>query len=57
MITNAPYYVTNHTLKDDLKVLLIKDVIEEKSINHHDKLGNHSNLYCSSYWNNSKEED
>jgi hypothetical protein len=28
---------------DDLKVPFIKDVIQEKSINHHDKLGNHSN--------------
>jgi hypothetical protein len=28
---------------DDLKVPFIKDVIQEKSMNHHDKLGNHSN--------------
>jgi hypothetical protein len=43
MITNAPWYVTNQTLHDDLKVSFIKDVIQEKSINHHDKLENHSN--------------
>jgi hypothetical protein len=43
MITNAPWYVTNQTLHDDLNVALIKDVIQEKSINHQDKLGNHSN--------------
>jgi hypothetical protein len=43
MITNAPWYVTNETLHYDLKVPFIKDVIQEKSINHHDKLGNHSN--------------
>jgi hypothetical protein len=43
MITNAPWYVTNQTLHDDLKVPFIKDVIQEKSINHHDKLGNHKN--------------
>jgi hypothetical protein len=43
MITNAPWYVTNQTLHDDLKVPFIEDVIQEKSINHHDKLGNHSN--------------
>jgi hypothetical protein len=43
MITNAPWYVTNQTLHDDLKVPFIKDVIQEKSINDHDKLGNHSN--------------
>jgi hypothetical protein len=42
MITNAPWYVTNQTLHDDLKVPF-KDVIQEQSINHHDKLRNHSN--------------
>jgi hypothetical protein len=30
MITNAPWYVTNQTLHDDLKVPFIKDVIQEK---------------------------
>jgi hypothetical protein len=35
--------VTNQTLHDDLKVPFIKDVIQENSINHHGKLGNHSN--------------
>jgi hypothetical protein len=43
MIIKAPWYVTNQTLHDDLKVSFIKDVIQEKSINHHDKLENHSN--------------
>jgi hypothetical protein len=43
MITNAPWYVTNQTLHDNLKVPFIKNVIQEKSINHHDKLGNHGN--------------
>jgi hypothetical protein len=43
MITNAPWYVTNQTIHDDLKVPFIKDAIQEKSINHNDKLGNHSN--------------
>jgi hypothetical protein len=38
---NAPWYVTNRTLHDDLKVPFIKDVIQEKRIHHHDKLGNH----------------
>jgi hypothetical protein len=31
------------TLHDDLKVPFTKDVIQEKSVNHHEKLGNHSN--------------
>jgi hypothetical protein len=43
MITNAPWYVTNQTPPDELKLSFIKDVIQEKSINHQDKLGNHSN--------------
>jgi hypothetical protein len=43
MITNAPWYVTNQTLHDDLNVPFIKDVIQGKSINHYDKLGIHSN--------------
>jgi hypothetical protein len=43
MITNAPWYVTNKILHDDLKVPFIKVVIQEKCINYHDKLGNHSN--------------
>jgi hypothetical protein len=44
MITNGPWYVTSQTLHDDLNVQFIKVVIQEKSRNHHDKLGNHSNL-------------
>jgi hypothetical protein len=43
MIINVPWYVTNQTLHDDLKVPFIKDVIQERSINHHDKLANDSN--------------
>jgi hypothetical protein len=40
---NALWYVTNQTLPDDLKVPFTKDVIDDKSINYHEKLGNHSN--------------
>jgi hypothetical protein len=43
MITNTPWYVINQALHDDLKVPFIKDVIQEKIINHHDKLRNHNN--------------
>jgi hypothetical protein len=32
MITNAPWYVTNLTLHDDLKVPCIKDVIQESCL-------------------------
>jgi hypothetical protein len=41
MITNAPSYVTNQTLHDDLKVPVIKDLIQEQSINHYDKQRKH----------------
>jgi hypothetical protein len=43
MNTNTPWYMTNQTLHDDLQVPFIKDVIQERSMNHHDKLGNHTN--------------
>jgi hypothetical protein len=56
MIKNAPSYVTNHTLHDDLKVPFTKDGIHEKSINHHDKLGNHSNPILQPLLEQQKEE-
>jgi hypothetical protein len=34
MITNAPWYMTNQTLHEDLKVPFIEDIIQDKSINH-----------------------
>jgi hypothetical protein len=43
MITNASWYVTIQILHEDLKIPFIKDVIQVKSINHHDKIGNNSN--------------
>jgi hypothetical protein len=39
----APLYVTYQSLHEDLKVPFIKDIIQETSLNHHDKLWNHSN--------------
>jgi hypothetical protein len=42
-ITNAPWYVSNQTIHVDLHVPFIKDVIQEKSIKHHEKLERHSN--------------
>jgi hypothetical protein len=56
MITNAPWYVTNHTLHDDLKVPFIKDVIQEKSITITTNWETIVIPYCNHYWNNSKEE-
>jgi hypothetical protein len=43
MIINAPWYVTNQTLHEDLNVPYIIEVIQERSIKHHDKINIHSN--------------
>jgi hypothetical protein len=43
MITNAPRYVTNQTLHEDLNVPYITEVIQERSIKHHDKIKIHNN--------------
>jgi hypothetical protein len=45
MITNAPWYVTNQTPHEDLNVPYITEVIQERSIKHHDKIKIHSNMY------------
>jgi hypothetical protein len=42
-ITNAPWYVTNQTLHEDLNVPYITEVIQESSNKHHDKIEIHSN--------------
>jgi hypothetical protein len=55
-VTNAPRYVTNQTLHDDLKVPFIKDVLQGKSINHTTNWETIVILYCSPYWNSNKEE-
>jgi hypothetical protein len=38
MITNAPWYVTNQTLHEDLNVPYITEVVHKRSIKHHDKI-------------------
>lgn len=43
MITNAPWYVSNQTLHEDLKIPYIREVIQEKSSKYHGKLATHSN--------------
>jgi hypothetical protein len=43
IITNAPWYVTNRTLHQDLNVPYITEVIQERSIKHHNKIKIHSN--------------
>jgi hypothetical protein len=44
MITNAPWYVTNQTLHEDLNIPYITEVIQERSNKHHDKINIHSNI-------------
>jgi hypothetical protein len=55
MITNAPWYVTNQTLHDDLKVPFIKDVIQEKKY----KPSQQATVipYCNPYWNNNNNNN
>jgi hypothetical protein len=43
MITNAPWYVSNQTIHVDLHVPFTKDVIQEKSKKHREKLERHNN--------------
>jgi deoxyribodipyrimidine photolyase-like uncharacterized protein len=43
LMTNAPWYVTNQTLHEDLTVSYITEVIQERSIKHHGKIKIHSN--------------
>jgi hypothetical protein len=37
MIADAPWYVTNQTLHDDLNVPSVKEVIKTNSLKHHKK--------------------
>jgi hypothetical protein len=42
-ITNAPWYVSNHTLHIDFKAPYVVEVIKEYSTNYFHKLANHPN--------------
>ena len=42
-ITNAPWYVTNHTLHTDLNIPYVSDVINERINKHLSKLESHPN--------------
>lgn len=43
MMTDAPWYVTNLTLHDDLKIPFVHDVITERYVKHHWKMVTHPN--------------
>ena len=43
MITNAPWYVSNLTLHEDLKIPYVREVVFDKYAKHHQKLEMHPN--------------
>ena len=43
MMTDAPWYVTDLTLHDDLKIPFIRDVITDRYAKHHHKPVTHPN--------------
>jgi hypothetical protein len=44
MIANAPWYVPNITLDEDLNVPLVKKVIKQRSTIYHNKIERHVNV-------------
>jgi hypothetical protein len=44
MIANAPWYVPNITVHEDLNVLLVKEVIKQRSTIYHNKIEGHGNV-------------
>jgi hypothetical protein len=48
MIANAPCYVPNITLHEDLNVPLVKEVIEQTSTIYHNKIEGHVNVLIQS---------
>jgi hypothetical protein len=43
MMTNAPWYVSNQTLHDDLKITFINDVIHSQATKYRNRNTNHIN--------------
>jgi hypothetical protein len=44
MIANAPWYVPNITLHEELNVPLVKEVIKQRSTKYHSKIEEHVNV-------------
>jgi hypothetical protein len=42
-ITNAPWYVTNHTLHADLHIPYVREVFQERIANHRTAIASHPN--------------
>jgi hypothetical protein len=49
MITNAPWYVSNLTLQEDLKIPYVREVVFEKYAKHHRKLETHPQPFTSPF--------
>jgi hypothetical protein len=49
MIANAPWYVRNITLHEDLNVSLVKEVIKQRSTRYHNKIERHVNILIQLY--------
>jgi hypothetical protein len=43
MIVDAPWYVSNATLRADLGISSVQDVIQQRSNKHHNKIKTHEN--------------
>jgi hypothetical protein len=43
MIANAPWYVPNITLHEDLNVPLVKEVLKQRNTRYHSKIEGHVN--------------
>jgi hypothetical protein len=50
-MADAPWYVSNSTLNNDLGIPFIKDVLQERSSKHHDRLEVHPNTLLKNHSN------
>jgi hypothetical protein len=56
MITGAPWYVSNQTLHEDLKIPLIQDIIKSNINKHKDRTTAHENLLIKDLFSQTLEE-
>jgi hypothetical protein len=57
MIANAPWYVPNITLHEDLNVPLVKEIIKQRSTRYHRKIEGHVNVLIQPLLQPHNEED
>jgi len=57
MITNAPWYVSNLTLHENLKIPHVREVIFEKYAKRRRKLETHPNPLLHGHWAAKKTEE